>query len=99
MPKDAISTRTIFIERESDKYQRLHDRHDTTGYPMDDEALVNIPGEILILTGDKVRNYGGGPSPYGFVMQGSDVLGYVNLSTRHAMGAMYLEVRGVIKKR
>jgi hypothetical protein len=97
MPKNAIPTRTIFIERESDKYQRVHDGHETTGYPMDDEALANIPGEIFILTGNRLN--GDGQSNYGFVMQGSDVLGYVNLSTRHAMGAMYLEVKGVIKKR
>ena len=77
--------RKFRIERNSQKYQAILAVHQTTGAPMDDAALGKTPNDATILTGNKTINLGGGPSPYGFVMSGGRVIGYVNLERRGLM--------------
>ena len=58
---------------------------------MDDKQLATLPPDAYILTGDKTEGYGGGPSPYGFVMRGKQVLGIVSLKDK--AGRDRLDVR------
>jgi hypothetical protein len=60
---------------------------------MDDKTLEMQSNDAHILTGDKSAKFGGGPSPYGFVISGSKVVGYVNLQARKLMDADWLIIK------
>ena len=41
--------------------------------------MNKLPSNAYILTGDKTPDFGGGQSPFGFVVQGGNILGRVKL--------------------
>jgi hypothetical protein len=47
-----------------------------------DAELKALESGAYILTGDKTREFGGGPSPGGFVIQGKELVGRVRLAGR-----------------
>jgi hypothetical protein len=70
------------IKKDTDKYQKLLKSPEgkNLGGIMDEKQLRGLPGDAYILTGDKTKDFGGGPSPYGFVMSaGGKLLGRVKL--------------------
>jgi hypothetical protein len=85
---------TFAIKFDTKAYQKILVKNKTSGAAMEDRDLKKLsPDEVSILTGDKTDDYGGGPSPYGFVMRSGKVIGYVNLKTRNLVKKTKLAIR------
>ncbi len=53
-----------------------------------DLELKALPGSITIITGNKTKEFGGGPSPDGFVMLGIEMLGRLRIESRVRNGVI-----------
>jgi hypothetical protein len=88
--------RQINITNNTSVYQTLLKSSDAdrAGGPMNDQQLKALPKETYILTGDKTKEFGGGPSPYGFVMSGANkILGRVRLEGHTSPDGRFLVIR------
>ncbi len=47
-----------------------------------DQELKALPNDAYILTGEKTKSFGGGPSPDGFVISGGKMSGRIRLAGR-----------------
>lgn len=53
-----------------------------------DSELKALPRSVLIITGNKTKDFGGGPSPDGFVMNGAEMLGRLRIEGRVKNGVI-----------
>ncbi len=82
--------RKFRLVSDTQKYQKLLDGSAKTPLPPDFAAnfkqlmsnadLTQTPSDAFILTGMKTPKYGGGPSPYGFVISAGKVVGRIKLT-------------------
>jgi hypothetical protein len=86
--------RAFHIENNTVKYQKIFSSgHQTTGAPLTDAQLAVLAPGAHVLTGNRSKQFGGGPSPYGFVIVAGAVVGYVNLQVRGLVGNTSLSIR------
>lgn len=77
------NVKRIPIVTDTPEYQReLNSTHPNRYVTVSDTELKALGPGAHILTGDKTREFGGGPSPDGFVFQGGQLLGRVRLGGR-----------------
>jgi hypothetical protein len=77
--------RQIRIKNNTAMYQDLLKSPDAgrAGMHMTDEQIEALPKDVYVLTGDKTEDFGGGPSPDGFVMSAANrILGRVWIKDR-----------------
>jgi len=68
------------IVKDTAKYQKLLLDKKTQSSPLLKRTdLDGLSEHVYVLTGDKTPDFGGGPSPFGFVMDKSKVVGRVRL--------------------
>jgi hypothetical protein len=73
----------ILVLTNTPQYQQALNSDDPNRYvTVSDTDLRALGPGAHILTGDKTRDYGGGPSPDGFVYQGGRLLGGVRVAGR-----------------
>jgi hypothetical protein len=73
----------IPVVTDTPEYQRkLKSTHPNRYRPVSDSELKALGLGAHVLTGDKTKDFGGGPSPDGFVVQGGQVLGRIRLVGR-----------------
>ena len=79
----------LLLIRDTMRYQRLlkSPAAEHAGLLSQDQAR-KLPNIAYILTGDKTPEYGGGPSPYGFLMREEKIVGRVKLGAI-AVGQMH----------
>jgi len=73
----------IKVVTDTSRYQKLLKLSSPERYhTMSDQELKALPGDAYILTGEKAKSYGGGPSPDGFVISGNKLCGRLRLAGR-----------------
>jgi hypothetical protein len=81
---------TVIPVRQNDlEYQKLLKTDGPTRHKeLSDTALKALPKSIVIVTGNKTKEFGGGPSPDGFVMNGAQMLGRLRIEGKTRNGAL-----------
>ncbi len=73
----------IRVVTDTAQYQKQLKTSDPIRYrEVSDQELKSLPADAYILTGEKTKDFGGGPSPDGFVISGGKLIGRLRLLGR-----------------
>ena len=71
---------TLRIVKDTSRYQRLLDTPGAQGAGLQSETEARRqPAGTYVLTGEKTARFGGGPSPYGFLIHNERIVGRVKI--------------------
>ena len=88
--------RQIRIVRNTPVYQKALKTREAAhaGRHMSDQQLNDLPKDSYVLTGDKTKDFGGGPSPDGFAMSAANkILGRLRLEGKTSDNGQFVLIR------